>query len=111
MSDAPDPELLAAAAKAFTTPFEAVLKLVPEGGAPVWVDGRKSPPTVSADAPGETDHNAKDGTLDCAVHGRLESLRRAIASERAFESSFVSGRITVAGDIAVLARLTLSGAK
>lgn len=92
--------LSAAAAKAFAAPFDAVIKLAPEDGAPLWVDGRKTPPVVSADAP-------KDVEANCLWRGRREALVRAMASARSLEGAYVAGRIAVAGDMSVMARLKL----
>lgn len=92
--------LSAAAAKAFTTPFGAIVKLAPEEGAPLWVDGRKTPPAISTKTP-------KGGEENCLWRGRREALVRAMSSARSLESAYVSGRITVAGDMSVMARLKL----
>ncbi|WP_425410934.1 hypothetical protein [Hyphococcus sp.] len=100
MSVEPDKKLTEVSEKTFATPFGAVLMLEPEDAAPLWVDGRVQPPAISMKAP----QNAK---LDCILRGRPESLARALASNRAFESSFVSGRVTAADDMSVLARLEL----
>ena len=97
-------DLLAAAAKAFSTPFAAVLKLAPDAGDPVWVDGRAAPPICAATEP-------KDTHADCIWRGGREALLRALAGERAFESAFVSGRIAISGDMSVMARLQMAGGR
>jgi len=93
-----------AAKKSFASPFGAVLKIVPDEGAPLWIDGRANPPKVSDSAP-------KDAEASCVFRGRRDSLARALANNRAFESAYVSGRIAVAGDMSVMARLELGQTK
>lgn len=100
----PDDALVAAAKKAFAAEFGAVLELAPEKGEPIWVDGRQAPPVVSPTPP---EGNASPG---CTWRGARETLQRVLSSERAFESAFVSGRVSVSGDMSVMARLEL-GAK
>ena len=90
----------AAAEKAFAAPFGGVLLLAPDDGIAIWIDGRESLVTSAAQCPNDT-------TADCVLRGGRETLLRALASTRAFESAFVSGRIAVAGDMSVMARLTI----
>lgn len=89
-----------AAEKAFAAPFGAVIELRPDGAASLWADGRKSPPQILAAAP--------EGGADCIWRGASDALQRALANARAFESAYLSGRLAIAGDIAVMARLELS---
>lgn len=98
MADAVENDPLEAAAKkAFAAPFGAVLKIAPENGGPLFVDGHKTPPEISA-APAGHD-------VSCQWRGSREALIRAMGSERAFESAYVSGRVLVSGDMSVMARL------
>ena len=93
-------ELLESAKKALTKPFGAVIKLAPVDHTPVWVDGRTTPPAISLNVP--------DGNPgDCTWHGALDALEQALESERAFENAYLSGRITISGDMSVMARLTM----
>ena len=111
--------LTAAAQRAFAASFGVVLKLAPEQGAALWVDGRGERPVVSATAPDgadaddqhSDDQDGKGGAALCVWSGARESLMRALAGERAFESAFVSGRIAVSGDMSVMARLALAGGR
>lgn len=103
MSEKPDSKLAEAAARSFASPFGALLKLDPEGRPPLWIDGRGPAPKILTKAP-------KGAEADCVWRGAEDSLIRAIANDRAFESSYISGRVTVAGDMSVAARVTL-GAK
>ena len=100
----PKDDLIAAAEKAFTSPFGAVLHLAPETGAALWIDGRAERPAVMTSAPGN------DAAL-CVWRAPRDSLIRALSGERAFESAFVSGRIAVSGDMSVMTRLTLDGGR
>ncbi len=101
MADAGETDALTLAAKkAFAAPFGAVLKIAPDKGGALWIDGRKSPPHLSAGAPGGAE-------ADCLWRGAREALIRAMSGARAFESAYVSGRVAVSGDISVMARLTL----
>lgn len=100
MSAPADTKLADAAKRSFAAPFGAVLKLAPEARAPLWVDGRSHPPNVLAEAP-------KDAGAACLWRGAEDSLIRALNNARAFESSYVSGRICVSGDMSVLARIEL----
>ena len=89
--------LATAGANAFASAFEAVIKLTPENGDPVWIDGRIDPPQTSS--------AALTGGENCSLFGAPETLLRALASQRGFESAYVSGRLSIAGDMSVLARL------
>ncbi len=106
MSDANTPSsLLAAAQKTFTEPFGAVMTLLVEGDddKAIRIDGRQTPPVVSAAKAG--------GKADCAWRAAPDILLRAISSERAFESVYVSGQLSISGDMSVMARLNLKQAK
>jgi len=92
--------LLNAAAAAFQKPFGAVVKLAPEGGAPIWVDGRANPPAILSAAP-DAEHSVWSAAGD--------TLIRALANSRTFEGAYVSGRINVAGDMSAPARIILGG--
>ncbi len=99
-----DEELKSLAIKTFTKSFGAIIELAPENGDATWIDGRTSPPTILNKAPKET-------PADCTWRGARESLLRALEGERAMASAFVSGRITLSGDMSVMARLQIEGAR
>ncbi|MEM9496125.1 MAG: SCP2 sterol-binding domain-containing protein [Pseudomonadota bacterium] len=97
--NAGDDKLTAAAAAAFCTPFGATLRIDAEDGLSLLVDGAQSPPAIKTL---DTEEIA-----DCVWRGAHETLLRALANERAFASAFVAGRITISGDLSVMARLEL----
>ena len=96
-------ELQALAARAFAAPFNAILQLAPDTGEAIWIDGHSSPPTILRKTPKKT--------ADCIWRGASESLLRALESERAAASAFVSGRITISGDMSVMARIQMEGTR
>ncbi len=89
-------DLFAAAQKAFSKPFGAVIRLEPEAGATLWVDGRGDKAVVTLSDPGDS---------ACVWRASRETLIRIFEGERMLASSFVSGRLRVAGDMSVMARL------
>ncbi len=91
--------LAEAAAKTFQTPFGAVLELRPDGGAPVFIDGRTTPPKTSEAAP---------APADSVWRGPSDVMLRVVASKRAVENAVINGRLVIAGDMSVMARLKLS---
>jgi hypothetical protein len=97
-------ELAAAAAKAFVSAFDGVIRLEPEGGAPLWVDGRKAPPSIATAAPANLDAG---GEGQCVWRAARETLIRILEGERLLGASYISGRLAVAGDLSVMARLEL----
>lgn len=103
MPAAPDTDdLLKAARKAFSKPFGAVIRLEPEGGGVLWVDGRGAKAAVVGADPG-----VGPGPGLCVWRASRETLIRILEGERLLASSFVSGRLLVAGDMSVMARLQL----
>ncbi len=97
--------LLAAAKNTFAEPFGAVIALLTVGGGDktIRIDGRQTPPIVSI---------AKTGArTDCTWRGAADILLRAISGERAFESVYVSGQLSISGDLSVMARLNFKQAK
>lgn len=94
--------LIDAAGKAFAVPFGAVLELRPEAGDPIFVDGRADPPAVAATPP-------KDSPLaDCTWHCAADTMGRALTSSRAVENAVINGRLAIAGDMGVMARLEMA---
>jgi hypothetical protein len=99
--------LAAAAARRFPARFDGVLRLELDDGAPVWIDGRETPPRIGGAPPIDL---ARDGAGICIWRGAAPALMRAIEEERALSASFVAGRVTIAGDFSVIIRLAQSRA-
>ena len=93
-------QLIEAARKAFIEPFGARIILAPDDGQEVLVDGSASPPSIAIATEGA-------GKPDCIWRGGNEAMLRVLGGERAFESAYLAGRIRVAGDMSVMARLRL----
>jgi hypothetical protein len=94
---------LGAAAAAFTSPFDGVIRIEAEGLRPIWIDGRASPPAIGFAAP-------EAATGVCVWRGARETIMRILEEERALGPAFISGRLAIAGDMSVMARLRLSKA-
>ena len=95
--------LAAKAAKAFQTSFGGVISVEPDGAAPFWVDGRGAPPKVLKAAP-KTDKT----TARCAWRASKDTLLRIFEGDRLLVSSYITGRLTIAGDMSIMARLQLA---
>ncbi len=88
------------ARRAFQTPFDAVIRIEIKDGDVIWLDGRTAPPTVSRAAP-------SGRAPDCIWRGGAMTMARILDGERALESAFISGRLSVTGDMSVMARLKM----
>lgn len=104
MADRSD-DLLESAARAFRSPFAGVVMLDAEGEPPIFVDGRSGAPLATRDASGMPD----EGEGFTAWRGQRETLLRALENERQFAGAYVSGRLKIAGDMSVAARVSLGG--
>ena len=93
-------DITEASKRAFAEAFDAVLLIEPEDAAPLWIDGRQNPPTVSDKAP-------KGVTADCIWRATPDIVLRALASERSLDNAFISGGLFISGDMSVMARLSL----
>lgn len=91
--------LLTAAAAAFNRGFGAVLRIDATDSAPIDIDGRGE---TCAILPASA-----EATPDCHWRANSETLLRAFAGGRALESAYLSGRLCIAGDMSVMARLVL----
>ena len=96
-------ELIGGARKAFRAGFAAVLKIEPDGLQAFYVDGRNDEARV-LDAPPADDPGFK---ADAVWRAAPEILSEVFERARALDTSFVSGRLQVAGDMSVMARLQL----
>ena len=94
------PALSGAATGVFLKPFDAVLKLESDDGGHLFVDGRTDPPAITETPP--------DGEVNCYWRGSEETLIRVLDGERALESAFVAGRLSIAGNMSVMVRIELN---
>ena len=101
-------ELAAAARPFFAGGFGGVLRIETTdggeggegGGASVWVEGRGETAVVQLAAP-----PGVEGAF-CLWRAKTETFERLFTRERRrLESAYISGRLTIAGDMAVMARL------
>lgn len=99
-----DDELFRAATAAFAEPFDGVIRIEAEGGAPIWIDGRRAPLQIGASAPADL---RPDGLGLCVWFAARDTVLRILEEERFLASSFVSGRLNLEGDMSVMARLRL----
>ena len=95
--------LIEAARSAFTAPFAAIIKIQRHNGTSIFVDGHQEPPSVSADGP--------NGEPDCIWSGEDDILLSILVGERALDRAYLAGRLTIANDMSVMARLNLAGAR
>lgn len=93
--------LIARATETFSAVFNGVIELAPQGEASVWVDGRAAPPVAMKSAP-------KKHPADCVWRGAPDTLLRALESEKALESAYLSGRLFISGDMSLMARLSMA---
>ncbi len=94
--------LIEAAGKAFSSPFDAVLELRADANDPIFVDGRVNPPAVATPPPKDK------AAADCVWRCPADTLRRVLTSNRAVENAVINGRLAIAGDMSVMARLSLA---
>ena len=94
-------DLLESAKAAFRTSFDATLAILVEGRPTIVVDGHESPPSVTEEADFDPANAA------CTWRVEEETLSRVFDGERAFTSAFLSGRLEIDGDMAVMARLEM----
>ncbi|GAB4532213.1 MAG: hypothetical protein Kow00133_20610 [Amphiplicatus sp.] len=102
---APDP-LLAAARKAFSKPFSGVIRLEPEGNAPLWIDGRGAAAQALTEDPGAGQGESAGAGL-CVWRASRDTLQRIFEGDRLLASAYASGEIAIAGDMSVMARLQM----
>jgi len=93
------PSLAEMAGAAFQQGFGAVLAIEPDGEAVFYVDGREAACVIAAKKP--------DTEPACRWGGDRETLIRIFEGGRALESAYLSGRLKIAGDMSVMARLQL----
>lgn len=89
--------------KAFRTGFSGVIRISPDDGEPFDVDGRKEACVIVDAAPA--------CSPDCTWRAGVETLARVFEGGRALESAYLSGRLSIAGDMSVMARLVLESSR
>ena len=99
-------ELAAVARSFFEGGFGGVIRIeTTDTGASAWVEGRGAQAVVQVDAP-----PGVEGAF-CLWRAQADTLERLFTRERRrLESAYVSGRLVIAGDMAVMARLEPAGA-
>jgi len=95
--------LKTAAQTAFQSPFDAVLKIVVADLGVLAIDGSHAPPRVQI----SEDH----GGADIWWRLKASALQKILSGEIDAANAFLSGRLRVTGDMSVMARLALTGAK
>jgi putative sterol carrier protein len=96
-------DLAKAAETVFTKPFGGLIRLeTDKDETPLWIDGRRAPPQASWTAPGDA-----DGAPLCVWRASRETLQHLLEGERLLAGAFVSGRLSIAGDMSIMARLQL----
>lgn len=104
-ADDTDDALIENARTVFTNPFGGVIRIETEGGPAFHVDGRGEQVSISRPAPADEDAH---GEGRCVWRASRETLTRIFDGERQLGSAYLSGRLAIAGDMSVMARLQLS---
>lgn len=96
-------DLIKAAEAVFTAPFGGLIRLeTDKDEAPLWIDGRRTPPQASWTPP----RDAESAPL-CVWRASRDALPHILEGERLLAGAFVSGRLSIAGDMSIMARLQL----
>lgn len=92
-----------AAENAFKSGFAAIIRIAPDDGPCFDVNG------VGADC--FLEDAVLDRVPDCIWRANSETLNRIFEGGRALESAYLSGRLSISGDISVMGRLILESSK
>ena len=93
-------DLSVGAEKFFTESFDGVIRIEAGDKTALWVDGRKTPPVLSDKAPENV-----TGAF-CLWQASPETIGRIFSDgARQLEAAYIAGRLTISGDMAVMARL------
>jgi putative sterol carrier protein len=92
-----------AAQKAFRCGFSGVIRIAPEESPCFDVNG------LGADC--FLEDAAFDRAPDCIWRANSETLNRIFEGGRALESAYLSGRLSISGNLSVMARLILESSK
>ena len=97
-------ELKMALERSFQRSFAGIIQIYVDDSSTIWVDGHHNPPTITTTQP-------SPAKPLCIWRTAQDILSRILDGERALESAFVSGRLTISGDMAVMARLCMENAR
>lgn len=97
-------DLREAASRALATAFDGVLRLEADEAAPFWIDGRRAPPAILDAPPADL---GEGGVGLCFWRAPGDILMRIFSEERFLGNSYLSGRLSIGGDLSVMARLEL----
>lgn len=95
--------LMESAGKAFVNGFGAVIEIAPDGLDPFFIDGRGETCVIRAALPDDFD----GAIADAFWKGGADTLERIFRGGRALERAYLSGRMQIGGDMAVMSRLIL----
>ncbi len=102
--DATTEDLVAGARLTFPAGFGGALTIEVEGAVPIHIDGRGERCVVTSVAPEAII------TSRCTWRTDGETLMRIFRGARAFESAYLSGRLHISGDMAIMLRLQMERA-
>ncbi|MEO1013856.1 MAG: SCP2 sterol-binding domain-containing protein [Pseudomonadota bacterium] len=101
MSLTPDRRtLMGAAGDAFETGFDGIIEIQADDLDPFFIDGRGARCAIADEAPAASDMIWRSSPT---------TLLSVFQRKRAFENAYLSGRLTISGDMSVMARLALKG--
>ncbi len=104
-TDATSEDLIAGARTTFPTTFSGVLTIEVEGADSIHIDGRGERCVATRVAPPEAITSSH-----CTWRTDGETLMRIFRGARAFESAYLSGRLHISGDMAIMLRLQMERA-
>ena len=88
----------------FQTSFDGIIRIeLKDASSSIWVDGRAQPPVISEKAPPNV-----MGAF-CLWQTSKETLERIFSpGVRQVEAAYIAGRLSISGDMSVMARLETS---
>lgn len=93
-------DLMAGAVKFFQQKFDGIIRIEVDGQQALWIDGRLNPPIILGKAPAQLAGGF------CLWQSTPEALGRIFSDgPRQLEVAYIAGRLTISGDMAVMARL------
>ena len=98
-------DMAARAATAFRHAFDATIAIFIDEGGGLFIDARNGAPQISAFSEAAPEDAA------CVWRADAATLSRIFVGGRALDSAFLSGRLRVSGDMAVMSRLQLDASR